>query len=117
MVRVVLENRGPDSGREAAGSGELLLRVEGHSGAGVKGTDVVCAAISAIAQTAVVGITKVAGVQQDVIQGEGLLETRIRLEGLPESRRRSVEIIIDTMLAGLGEIENEYPGSLEIIMR
>lgn len=114
MVRVVLESRASVSGNRAGGVEELLLRIEGHSGAGMKGTDVVCAGISAIVQTAVLGITEVAGVQQEVMDAEGLLVTRIPLVGVPESGKKALEIIIETMLAGLREIENQYPGSLDI---
>ncbi len=114
MVRVVLESRASVSGNRADGIEELLLRIEGHSGAGTKGTDVVCAGISAIVQTAVLGITEVAGISQDVTDEEGLLVTRIPLVGVPVSGKKALEIIVETMLAGLRAIENQYPGSLDI---
>ncbi|HSV96209.1 MAG TPA: ribosomal-processing cysteine protease Prp [Spirochaetota bacterium] len=117
MVRVILDSRGAVSWHDAAGIDELGIRIEGHAGLGSKGTDVVCAGISAIVQAAVVGITKVAGIQQDVVQDEGLLETRIALVGVPESRKKALVIIVETMFAGLREIEREYPGSLEISIR
>lgn len=74
----------------------------------------VCAGISAVAQTALVGITKVAGIRQDLRQGEGFLESIIELPGIDDARRMSLDVIVDTMLAGLEEIEKEHPGSLSI---
>ncbi|HPI15068.1 MAG TPA: ribosomal-processing cysteine protease Prp [Spirochaetota bacterium] len=114
MVRVTLERIAAVSGGE---NKRLMLRVEGHSGFGASGNDVVCAGISAITQTALVAITKVAGIRQDLDHGEGFLESRIELDGLDESRRNSLNVIIDTMLAGLEEIEKENPGSLSISIR
>jgi len=117
VVRVILQCRGADSWPDAAGLAELVIRIEGHTGFGTKGTDIVCAGISAIAQSAVVGITKVAGIQQDVVQGEGFLETRIAVNGIPEARKKALVVIVETMLAGMREIEREYPGSLGISIR
>ena len=111
MVRVTLQRIAGDT---AGGSTGLLLRVEGHSGAGAKGNDVVCAGISAVTQTALVGITKVAGIRQELGHGEGLLESKIELVGLDDMQRMSLDVIVNTMLAGLEEIEKEHPGSLSI---
>ena len=111
MVRVTLERIAAVSGGE---NKRLMLRVEGHSGFGASGNDVVCAGISAVTQTALVGITKVAGIRQDLSHGEGFLESKIELAGLDDTQRMSLDVIVDTMLAGLEEIEKEHPGSLSI---
>lgn len=46
--------------RISKGDGYLRLEMEGHAGAGPKGADIVCAAVSAIAETAVMGLAEVA---------------------------------------------------------
>lgn len=111
MVRVTLQCVAGDTADVRKG---LLLRVEGHSGAGARGNDVVCAGISAVTQTALVGITRVAGIRQDLSHGEGFLESKIELVGLDDTQRVALDVIVDTMIAGLDEIEKEHPGSLSI---
>lgn len=94
--------------------GFFTIKVEGHAGHGGRGNDIVCAGVSAIVQTAVAAITKVAGVAQDIKQGEGVLETAVHLAGADSVKVETLRIILMTMLVGLEEIRNNYPRSLEI---
>jgi uncharacterized protein len=114
VVSICLEQVRPDGSIEHIPGEDLVLRVDGHSGLGVRGGDVVCAGISAVVQTAICGIRDVAHLGQKVTAHDGYLETRIAVGG-DERGNEALRVILLTMLSGLREIEKEYPGSLKII--
>ena len=103
----------PEGGVHGGGSG-VGFSVQGHAGRAAKGSDVVCAAISAIAQTAVAAITRVAGVSQDVTQREGVLETSVHVAGLGPEALRDLQVIVRTMMIGLDEVRRLHPESITI---
>lgn len=81
----------------------------GHAGFGVKGSDIVCAAVSVLTQTAVLALPKHAGVTPHVAVDEesGWLECELpsRLDGQQRERAR---VIFETMVTGIAEIAREY---------
>lgn len=89
------------------GTGERIYRfaAEGHSGFAPCGEDIVCAAVSVLLQTAVLGLEKVAHVTPEVIVGDGRLDCH-----LPKEQAESAEVdaILQTMLLGLTAIAAEY---------
>lgn len=100
------------------------FRAEGHSGYAEYGSDIICSAVSALVQTAVLGLTQVAGleVDVDVDQAKGLLDCRI----LPHSSRvgeseqlRAVKqsAILETMVIGLSQIASDYQEFVRIVDR
>lgn len=95
---------------------ECGVRIEGHSGWGQKGSDVVCSAVSAIVQTAVASITGVAEVRQEIVQKEGHLQSTIPLNSLNQKKRDALDIILNTMIIGLKLVDENYPKTLEIII-
>lgn len=116
MIHILLENCNPFESFDRDTFQPVIVRVDGHSGFGKKGGDVVCAGISAIVQTAVIAVTRVAGLRQDVIQRDGYLESKI---GVPVStlERDALRIILHTMVIGVEEIEKAYPGSVKIELK
>lgn len=116
MITVYLKNiRLEDRIRIINDRDEIGIKVEGHSGSGVKGTDIVCSAVSAIIQTSVIAITRVAGIHQKIEQRDGYLESIIfhRNSGIPNISR--LITILYTMIIGLEEIIQSNPDSVEII--
>jgi hypothetical protein len=95
---------------------ECGIIVNGHSGLGIKGSDIVCSAVSAIIQTAVASITRVAEIHQDIVQKEGYLESKIDLSDLNQTNINALKIIIHTMIIGLKLIDENYPKTLKIII-
>ncbi len=89
--------------------------MEGHSGWGQKGSDIVCSAVSAIIQTAVVAITEVAKIHQEVVQRDGYLESTISTDDAESAGLNALKIILDTMLVGLNGIMDNYPETVEVI--
>lgn len=72
-----------------------------------------CAAVSAVAQTAVIGLTDVAGLSPEYRQQDGFLQC-ILPAGLSDKDRKTAEIVLQTMLAGLKSIQCGYSDFISI---
>jgi uncharacterized protein YsxB (DUF464 family) len=89
----------------------VALNVCGHAGWGGKGQDIVCAAVSALTQAALLGLKKQAGACLDYkVQKEPALLT-FTLTSPPDDK---TDAILETMLLGLAEIVKAYPGNLDM---
>ncbi len=86
----------------------VAFSVEGHTGFARHGSDIVCAAVSVLAQTAVLGLTRVLGLAVSVQTQDGLLTCRLPAVLKPEDRR-GADLILETMLVGLRDISEQYP--------
>ncbi len=82
--------------------------VQGHSGYAEEGSDIVCAGVSAIAQTALIGLIEVLGTKTESIVEDGFLSAWV---SDPDEK---TEIVLRTMLAGLKSLEEEYPEYIRI---
>lgn len=114
VVKVIFENFNPEE-KNLRASGIVSIKVEGHAGFGSKGSDIICAGISAIIQTGTLGITGVASLEQKIIQRHGYLESKIYASEADSKGREALYIILKTISLGLLEIASNYPGSLEIV--
>lgn len=107
MVRVtVLRERGIPVGFELAG----------HAGQGAYGEDIVCAGISAIAETALMGITDVLHLDAAWSQEEGALRCELSRDTAGEDLEKAA-VVFNTMIAGLRSIQEAYPKSLKFSYR
>lgn len=94
---------------------QIRIKATGHSGSGIRGTDIVCSAVSAVIQTSVIAITKVAGLHQNIDQKEGYIESVIFHRNAGIRNISDLTVILHTMIIGLEEIMRSFPGSVEII--
>lgn len=92
--------------RDAAGD-VVGLVASGHAGFAAHGSDIVCAAVSAILETALMGIDAYAPEGQCQELEDGLL----RWQGRPTAATRT---IWGTALLGLGSIARDHPRHLEV---
>ena len=83
--------------------------VAGHSGTAKRGQDIVCAGVSALTQSALLGIMEHLHrtVDYDIASGN----LRVRLSEPPDERS---EAILRTMWMGLAEIEKISPKGIQI---
>lgn len=96
-----------------------ITRVEcdGHTGYGCEGEDIVCAALSSIVQTAVLGVLSVAGVNAhykvDDKRGYLLMELP---SSISEEQDHDAQVILQTLLLGVGDLYESYSDyvSLEV---
>ena len=87
-----------------------------HSGYAESGKDIVCAGISSITQTAVLGLENIAKIKCDVKidQKIGYLYLKIDQSDIMSSNFQSAQIILQTMLCGLEDLRNQYPKFLKL---
>lgn len=88
-------------------------RVEGHAGWAESGSDIVCAAVSALCIGAANGLAEVASAVERTRQKEGYLEVRLK-KSLEGEQAAKADAIIETMLLALKDIMEQYPGRIEI---
>ena len=87
--------------------------VHGHSGTAPKGRDIVCAGVSALAQTALLGLGR--HLHRDVdyhIEPSG--DLRLKLREKPDD---FTEAILRTTRMGIEEIEKLYPDAVRTRIR
>lgn len=84
--------------------------VEGHANAGPHGEDIVCAAVSALTQTALLGLEGYLchKVRYEVVSGRILAQ----LEETPDAL---TDVVLETMLLGLREIEKLSPERIRLL--
>lgn len=92
------------------------FEVQGHSGFADSGQDIVCSAVSALVQTAVIGLTDVVGVNPIYDQKDGLARCTIP-SGITQVKMKNTSIVLETMLLGLKSIELGYDEYITICER
>ena len=85
------------------------FQVTGHSGTAARGKDIVCAGVSSLAQTALLGVGKYLHREVDYKVASGKLS--MRLKGAPDDL---TEAVLQTMLLGLHEIAKISPEEVRI---
>ncbi|HHW56904.1 MAG TPA: ribosomal-processing cysteine protease Prp [Clostridia bacterium] len=88
--------------------------IKGHAGYGEYGKDIVCAAVSAISQTAILGLENLRSVKIKKKIREGDLEVVIVEKGCEEDNIR-LNAILETMVMGLKDIAEDYPIHVKVI--
>lgn len=81
--------------------------VKGHSGSAPDGKDIICAAVSAIVQTALIGLDEVAKIGNTYSISDGFVECRLP-DDLDSDRFYKAQIIIRVMRLGLESIAEQY---------
>jgi uncharacterized protein len=84
------------------------LRVTGHAGYADPGEDIVCAGVSALVGTALIGLEKVAKQPFEAAEGPGLTHCKLCPGGTPESAA-TAQTILETTVLGLKDIAKDYP--------
>ena len=83
------------------------FKVKGHSGSAPKGHDIICAAVSAIVQTALIGLDEVALIKDSYVISDGLVECNLPDASDNDSLNKA-QIIINVMHLGLISIAEQY---------
>ena len=86
--------------------------VTGHADQGEYGEDLVCAGVSAVVQTAILGIVERLKLKAGVSVNEG--DTTCILDrDTGKAELEQASIVFDTMLLGLRSMQAAYPGTLK----
>ncbi|WP_095066215.1 ribosomal-processing cysteine protease Prp [Veillonella rodentium] len=83
--------------------------MSGHAGYDEHGFDIVCAALSALSATAMLGLTRIAEQEGEYTNSEGRCD--MVLSGMIN---RSGQDILETMILGFEEISRQYPEFVQI---
>lgn len=99
-------------------SGHIVsLSADGHTGYGVEGEDIVCAALSSIIQTALLGLMQVAGINVKFARKDDEGYLKFELPQLDDSLRRDADMILDTMLVGISDLYETYSDFIELKLK
>ncbi|MGI5908087.1 MAG: ribosomal-processing cysteine protease Prp [Christensenellales bacterium] len=90
------------------------FEVTGHTDYSEAGSDIVCSAVSAVAQTTVIGLKETAYLEVLVQMEEGRLACRLPAFS-PQQARVNASILFETMLLGLKNIAGQYPEHVKVI--
>lgn len=89
---------------------------DGHTGFAEEGEDIVCSAVSAVTQTAVLGLTDVLNLPAAVEVQDATLSCMLE-KGIAEADWQRAELILETMTVGLRSIADSYGDYIKIIER
>jgi hypothetical protein len=92
----------------------VKYKIYGHSGYAKAGSDIVCAAVSSVSQAAVLGLTRVLGIQVGLEIKDAYLEC-ILPEKLDECIRQKANVILETMVLTLKEFEDQYSKYVQVL--
>ncbi|MDK2821019.1 MAG: uncharacterized protein PWP31_984 [Clostridia bacterium] len=87
--------------------------IKGHAGYAPKGQDIVCAAVSALAQTAYLSLKKQLKKEPQLINKDGYYECNLPL-GLSHDEEEKAAIILKTIKTGLKAIATDYSDFIEV---
>jgi len=93
----------------------VTFQVEGHAGFGDSGEDLVCAAVSVLTQTAVLGLDHHLSASPEVEVDKGRLLCRLPHLTVKDAER--AEVILRTMYLGLMAIAEEYDQYIQVKKR
>lgn len=90
-------------------------RASGHTGYAEAGSDIVCAAVSALTQTTLNGLREVlkAPVVFEIDDEAAILEAKLSPQATEEQVQKA-QLLLQTLLEGLRAIERSYPRNVRI---
>ncbi len=85
------------------------FRITGHAGAGTKGTDIVCAAVSSAAYLVANTVTDVLHVPAQIQVEDGLLQL-----SLPQEGQASCQPLLQGLALHLSALSKDYPDHMAL---
>jgi len=90
----------------------ISLEVKGHTGYDRAGYDILCASVSAITQTALLGLKNVLKVKVEYKIRDSYL--KMELPDMDSESRKLADAVLDTMLEGLKDIASGYSSYIKL---
>lgn len=95
-------------------SGNIIkFTVKGHAEYAEYGSDIVCSAVSALAQTTIMGVTDVLNIDADYQADEGNIV--LDIEKVSTSDMDECQVLMKTMKLGIKSIENSYGKYIKLV--
>ncbi|NLM37362.1 MAG: ribosomal-processing cysteine protease Prp [Firmicutes bacterium] len=94
------------------------FKAKGHTGYAPAGQDIVCAGVSTLVQTTVLGLQKLAGLELEIQQRQkdGLFYCRISTN-VEEKKREQADLIFKLMYLGLQQIAQDYRKHVQVSVK
>ena len=89
---------------------------KGHTGFGEEGEDILCAGISTLVQSTLLGLLQVVGINVKYKTGEGSLRFTLP-DNLSSSQRHDADVLLNTMLVALEDFYTEYSDYINLEVR
>ncbi|MDR0855172.1 MAG: ribosomal-processing cysteine protease Prp [Christensenellaceae bacterium] len=83
------------------------VEAKGHTGYAEEGSDIICSAVSALTQTALLGLIKVAKAETKYETRDGYLSFTVT--ETDSVKLNAADIILQTMCVGIKDISSGYP--------
>lgn len=95
-----------------------IVEVEcvGHTGFGEEGEDILCAGLSTVVQSTLLGLLQVAGINVKYKTGEGSLRFTLPAN-LSSSQRHDADVLLNTMLLAIDDFYTEYSDYINLEVR
>ncbi|MDR3292747.1 MAG: ribosomal-processing cysteine protease Prp [Clostridiales bacterium] len=91
------------------------IECDGHTGYGVEGEDIVCAALSSMVQTAVLGVLQVAGVNAEFEKNDAAAYLKMTIpKNITERQRHDSDVILNTLYLGVSDLYSGYSDFIEL---
>ena len=99
----------------------IRYRVSGHTGFGDYGEDIVCSAISMLAQTTLVALVEVVGIPEEELdfhidEKKGILDVKLS-SFIDETTKNKAQILLGTFELGIKMIIESYSGYITLKYR
>lgn len=95
----------------------VQFEATGHTDFAKSGEDIVCAGVSSLLQTTILGLRDYLKIDLEINKGKGNLRVKIsqQFKRFEQFKQLSAEAILETMVLGLKAIEKEYKGYMKLI--
>lgn len=90
------------------------FKIQGHAGYAEEGEDIYCAGVSAISQTALIGLLNHLSSKPKYSIEKGWLELELP-DILSQEDRKKANLILSTMEAGLRSLQESYPQYIKVL--
>jgi uncharacterized protein len=87
--------------------------VNGHAGHGEEGSDIVCAAASAMALSTVNGITEIIGVPVNCLIEDGDMLCQLP-DNISDENNKFTQVLLETLQLGFKALRAEYPNNIQL---
>ncbi|MBE7022451.1 MAG: ribosomal-processing cysteine protease Prp [Ruminococcaceae bacterium] len=91
----------------------VRFRLSGHAGYAESGADIVCAAATTAAMTAVNGLTDIAAIRLTPEVSPGYIDCALP-EGLSERERRDADVLLESMVLTFLNLAEQYAAYISI---
>lgn len=93
----------------------ISVECRNHTGFADYGKDIVCAGVSSITQTAVLGIQELTNVKNNLTIDEKLGYLKLEIYDIEQSTDfEKAQVILKTMLLGLEDLQKQYPKYIKL---